>query len=354
MNTFFRTAFLIIVIFSSGIMIHCTSKKNNDEKQSNTVTNVIDTPLITLDTPVAKVDTIEVEALPTVIINTPTRHFDKDEPESRKSRLVKDSFYEKIYWKYHCGEEAPKGTNFYLDESDLIFLSTNGNKKDCFIRDVFTGNCGVGTGSGGYGAVFFKRKPNGEYYSYVLLGAVGLKKLKTSHNGVYDLANFYFKSPVEYFCYWDGEEYNEIKTYISGVPTIIAEKLFGYNDSTSRDDYYFRKWDSDEGFECYEKFKIDEKTNGIIVAYRSKWCIFKHLGGNHYQYIQTWGSSDIRKIKTGKTKTNGIYDLKMDRREHTWVKKNNTILRCENVDVMTWRPEKRKYEFSCEDVDTCY
>jgi hypothetical protein len=295
-----------------------------------------------------------------VIIDTPSRHEEEvtgKNPEPYQEpipRPMQDSFYEQIYWKYHCNNEKPDGefckNKLNLDSSMVLFLSTNGDKKDCFIINTVTSSCGCYEGSSGAGFVFFKRKSNGTYYVCSIWG-FSLKQLTTSHNGIYDVSYYHRRANIEYFCYWNGKKYEDIETYAQGIPADIFRKVFTENDTIDSSNAH-----SFPQYERYDTIMLNEKTKGILI-YAQKSHLFRHEGGINYKFIQAFedDSLSLNNIQFSKTKTNGYFDVIINRYEKQYTKQADTIVSaCELLDIMTWQPKKKKYEFSHKMVDTCY
>jgi hypothetical protein len=129
---------------------------------------------------------------------------------------MQDTFYEHVYWKYHCKNQKPDTTfchdHLSLDSSQVVFLSTTNDEKDCFIINIETGNCGCYAGSSGSGFVLFKRQKDGSYY-HQNIWAFDLERLKTSHQGIYDVSCHHRRHDVTYHVTWTGKNWQEMAVW---------------------------------------------------------------------------------------------------------------------------------------------
>jgi hypothetical protein len=287
-----------------------------------------------------------------ILIDEPSRH-NQDEKKPHvdpPTRLMQDTFYENTYWKYHCNNKKPHQDGYgchddlKMDSSNVLFLSTSGDKKDCFIINLVSSECGCYSGTSGAGFVFFKRQSDGSYAEHSVWG-FALKQLKTAHNGVYDVAFYTRREALEYFGYWDGQHFNYEETYYYGMPVSVHLALFKEYNRYRMDD-----------LTKYDTIQLSQTTTGIFVEKAgSYWYILEHLQGIDYQLVSKFnGDNDywITDLHFSKNMTNCYYDL-IARPDYDSKKITADIL-CKYLHVWQWSLEKKTYEFSHKIVDTCF
>jgi hypothetical protein len=287
-----------------------------------------------------------------IVITEPSRYNSANNrpAEEPPPRLMQDTFYEATYWKYHCDNKKPPQDGYgcrddlKIDSSQVLFLSTSGDKKDCFIINLESSECGCYSGTSGSGFVFFKRKQDGSYY---ISGDWGfdLKQLKTAHNGVYDVAYYTRREPLEFLGYWDGQHFNSQETYFAGMPVSIHLALFKkYNEYP---ELFLTQYDT---------VQLSQTTMGIFVKTAAdNWYIFEQLQGIDYQLVSkfdNWEDYWIDRLSFLKTSTNCYFDLIA--RPGSDLKKISKDTLCRYLHVWEWSLEKKTYQFSHKIVDTCF
>jgi hypothetical protein len=280
-----------------------------------------------------------------------TPKYDSKDVKKDSVPLIEYSFYEKVYWKYHCGKKPDKNNRYLdLDSSRIIFISANGDKKDCFVIYPPT-DCGESAGSSGADAVFFKRKKNGSYFIQSFF-VTHLQKLPTSHNGIFDLSGILIKSyNVEYYYHWNGHEFVETEAIVNHIPVDIWRKMFTTNDTIepyNLGNHYgiedFRKWDT---------VMVNPNTRGIIAEpITPDLYVFENTKGINYRFLCHLNSALLHNIRFSKDMTHNYYDIMVESSEHRYVKQSDTSF-CHYKEVWQYDLKTKQYQYAYLAVDTC-